>query len=203
LSERFGVSVNTVREAYILLETQRFIEVKPRSGYYVRRMVPPVAGHARSMPTLDPREVTMCRIYGELVDRRDNRDAASFAIALPDPALLPVRRLERAFLSIPNFNNPLGFLVSDERKRALVDLLERFQVPPIEDDLYGELPFAGKRPSTCKGFDKTGNVILFSASGRFGNCLRLNAGIWNPAVENAVRRLGALVCGMKPQSATT
>ncbi|MNL65750.1 putative HTH-type transcriptional regulator YjiR [compost metagenome] len=35
---------------------------------------------------------------------------------------------------------------------------------------------------------------LFSASGKFSNCLRLNCGNpWSPAVESAIARLGALV----------
>jgi DNA-binding transcriptional MocR family regulator len=35
---------------------------------------------------------------------------------------------------------------------------------------------------------------LFSASGKFGNCLRLNCGNpWSPAVESAIARLGTLV----------
>jgi DNA-binding transcriptional MocR family regulator len=35
---------------------------------------------------------------------------------------------------------------------------------------------------------------LFSASGKFGNCLRLNCGnAWSPEIDAAVARLGALV----------
>ena len=35
---------------------------------------------------------------------------------------------------------------------------------------------------------------LFSASGRYRNCLRLNCGNpWSPEIETAVRRLGVLV----------
>lgn len=430
LSERFEVSVNTIKEAYFLLETQRFLEARPQSGYYVRRKVPPLP-HQAGAVHLDPREVTMCRIYGEILTQRNN--AASLAIALPDSALLPSEKLNRAFqtawkelgtdslsyavspgllclreeiarhslegglevspdqiiitsggseaiylavmalcrpgdtlavetptyfnflhlllelgikvveipcdpqagvnldaldqalaqhpvkafLSIPSFNNPLGFCVSESRKRDLVDLLARRDVPLIEDDIYGELPFTGSRPLTCKALDKEGRNLLvssfsktlapgyrvgwmipgrlfdridklkslstvgtatpnqlaiahylktggydrhlrvfrrkladqtgalaetvadcfppetkvsrpaggfvlwvelpkkydtlelydralaegivfspgaiFSASGRFTNCLRLNAGIWNPAIEKAVRRLGELV----------
>ena len=37
MSERVGVSVPTVRQAYIELERQRRVEARPKSGYYVRR----------------------------------------------------------------------------------------------------------------------------------------------------------------------
>ena len=40
---------------------------------------------------------------------------------------------------------------------------------------------------------------VFSASGRFGNCLRLNAGTWNPGIEQAVVRLGELAAACRPR----
>lgn len=59
----------------------------------------------------------------------------------------------RACVVIPNYSNPLGYCMSDERKRRLVELLGRHQVPLIEDDVYGDLGFAAGRPTTCKAFD--------------------------------------------------
>lgn len=431
LSSQLAVSINTVKEAYNLLETQRFLEARPQSGYYVRRQVPPLPLAAKQCE-LNPREVTMCRIYGEVTERYPHANAAALGIALPDTALLPGKRLAnlmqetlrdhpaaaleyavspglrslreqiarhslesglavspdeiiitsggseaiwlaimalcqtgdtiavetptyfnflsllvelgikvveipssasqgpdfavleqalrggklKAFLAIPNFNNPLGFCLDDSRKAQLVDLMERYGVPLIEDDIYGELSFTGQRPTSCKSLDRTGNVILvssfsktiapgyrvgwiipgklharidrlkslstvgtaspnqlvlaryletgsydrhlrsfrrqlalqtgamaeavarhfptatrvsrpaggfvlwielpepcntldlfrqavaegivfspgeiFSASGRFGNCMRLNAGVWNPVIETAIQRIGEL-----------
>ncbi len=98
LSGRFAVSVNTVKEAYGLLETQRFLEARPQSGYYVRRGVPPLpkpAGEPEARPVLDPREVGMCRIYGEVTRDGKNRAGASLAIALPDPGCSPRRNSTR------------------------------------------------------------------------------------------------------------
>jgi DNA-binding transcriptional MocR family regulator len=99
LSGRFAVSVNTVKEAYGLLETQRFLEARPQSGYYVRRGVPPLPkpGDETLKPALDPREVGMCRIYGEVTRDGRNLSGASLAIALPDPDLLPSGKLNAAF----------------------------------------------------------------------------------------------------------
>lgn len=280
LSGRFAVSVNTVKEAYSLLETQRFLEARPQSGFYVRRKVPPLPKPAQGEgPThLDPKEVGMCRIYGEVTKDGKNLPGASLAIALPDPGLLPLAKLNqafqtawkvmgrrmveyahspglpllreqiaqesvhggmtlspdqvlittgtseaftlvllalcrpgdtiaietptyfsflsllrelgirvleiptspeagvdltilsqafdaypvKAFVTISNFNNPLGFRTSDDHKRALVDLCRSKRVPLIEDDIYGDLPFQGPRPRTCKSFDTEGNVILIS-----------------------------------------
>ncbi len=36
-------------------------------------------------------------------------------------------------------NNPLGFIMPEARKRALLTLVQRFDVAIIEDDVYGEL----------------------------------------------------------------
>lgn len=67
-----------------------------------------------------------------------------------------------------NFQNPLGSLMSDEKKKALVDLLTSHGVPLIEDDVYGELYFGSKRPAAAKSFDMTGLVMHCSS---FSKCL--------------------------------
>ena len=69
----------------------------------------------------------------------------------------------RACLVVPNFNNPLGSCMPDEHKKSLVDLVTRYQVPLIEDDIYGELYFGKKRPRTCKSFDTRGWVMHCSS----------------------------------------
>jgi DNA-binding transcriptional MocR family regulator len=65
----------------------------------------------------------------------------------------------KACLFVPSFNNPLGTCMPDEKKRDLVRLLEHYQVPLIEDDLYGDLHFDQTRPKACKSFDKSGMVL--------------------------------------------
>jgi DNA-binding transcriptional MocR family regulator len=66
----------------------------------------------------------------------------------------------KACLVMPNFHNPLGSLMPDQKKKNLVELLARKNVPLIEDDIYGELHFNGERPKVCKAFDKQDNVML-------------------------------------------
>lgn len=84
--------------------------------------------------------------------------------------------LERAILRhgpkacwlMTNFQNPLGSLMPDEKKRELVELLTRHQVPLIEDDVYGELYFGAQRPASAKSFDREGLVMHCSS---FSKCL--------------------------------
>jgi DNA-binding transcriptional MocR family regulator len=67
-----------------------------------------------------------------------------------------------------NFQNPLGSLMPDGKKQALVELLSAHDVPLIEDDVYGELYFGSKRPISAKAFDTNGLVMHCSS---FSKCL--------------------------------
>ncbi|WP_159467566.1 PLP-dependent aminotransferase family protein [Dyadobacter sp. 3J3] len=69
----------------------------------------------------------------------------------------------KACLFVTNFANPLGVLMPDHRKKQLVELLAKNQIPLIEDDIYGEMYFGKTRPKTCKSFDKEGLVMLCSS----------------------------------------
>ncbi len=62
-------------------------------------------------------------------------------------------------LLISNFNNPLGSCMPDEHKKEVVRLMEKHNVPLIEDDLFGDLYFGDHRPATCKSFDESGIVL--------------------------------------------
>lgn len=69
----------------------------------------------------------------------------------------------KAVVAIPNFNNPLGSCMPDENKKKLVEMITNYQIPLIEDDIYGELYFGKSRPKTCKYYDKKGMVMHCSS----------------------------------------
>jgi DNA-binding transcriptional MocR family regulator len=68
------------------------------------------------------------------------------------------RHRPKACWVMTNFQNPLGSAMPDAKKRALVELATRHQVPLIEDDVYQELHF-GPRPAPTKAFDIDGWVL--------------------------------------------
>lgn len=74
-------------------------------------------------------------------------------------AALEKRRVA-AVLSVPSFSNPLGSCMPEEHRKRLVALLEKHDIPLIEDDIYGDLFFGPERPRTCKAFDTGGRVLL-------------------------------------------
>ena len=69
----------------------------------------------------------------------------------------------KAVVTVPNFNNPLGSCMPDENKKKLVDMITKYNVPLIEDDIYGELYFGKSRPKTCKYYDTKGLVMHCSS----------------------------------------
>ena len=63
-------------------------------------------------------------------------------------------------LLVSNFSNPLGSLMPDEHKQAVVKLIEHYNIPLIEDDLFGDLYFGKNRPTCCKTYDESGLVLV-------------------------------------------
>ncbi len=49
------------------------------------------------------------------------------------------------------------------KKKQLVELMTQYQVPLIEDDIYGDLYFEGTRPKALKAFDREGLVLYCSS----------------------------------------
>ncbi|MFD0738357.1 PLP-dependent aminotransferase family protein [Lysobacter koreensis] len=89
-------------------------------------------------------------------------------IDLPALAQAIERHAPKACWLMTNFQNPLGSSMDDDKKRALVELLGRHEIPLIEDDVYGELYFGNTRPGSAKRFDSKG-LVLHCAS--FSKCL--------------------------------
>jgi len=64
-----------------------------------------------------------------------------------------------AAVLMPNFNNPVGSLTSEDAKRELVALLTGHDIPVVEDDIYGDLYYGALRPPSLRAFDESGLVV--------------------------------------------
>lgn len=111
-----------------------------------------------------------------------------------------VRRCRvRACVVVPNFHNPMGFVMPDENKRRLVEICARKRITIIEDDTYGDLPHDGVRPRCLKAFDE--NVILCgSFSKKLAPGYRVGyiaAGPWQPRVR-ALKQTSTLIGALLP-----
>jgi DNA-binding transcriptional MocR family regulator len=69
----------------------------------------------------------------------------------------------QAAILIPNFNNPLGFCMSDAHKASLTRMMREKQIPIIEDDIYAELHFDAARPRPLKFHDRDGWILYCSS----------------------------------------
>ncbi|WP_323117902.1 aminotransferase-like domain-containing protein [Burkholderia alba] len=65
----------------------------------------------------------------------------------------------KALVVVPNLQNPLGSIMPDERKAALVKLCARHGVAIIEDDPYRELVDEADAARPIKAWDRDGGVI--------------------------------------------
>ena len=62
-----------------------------------------------------------------------------------------------------HFDNPSGVLMNYETRVRLMALIERYDLPLIEDDVFGDLAWDNSRPSTLKALDRHGRVLLCSS----------------------------------------
>lgn len=98
---------------------------------------------------------------------------------------------------LPNFQNPSGSTLSLERRKKLLELADKYGVPIIEDDPYGQLRYEGEHipsvvslDSAYRGHDGgcySGNVIYMSTFSKLlAPGLRL---AWVVAPEEVIKRL--------------
>ena len=82
-----------------------------------------------------------------------------------------LERLEQAMqnsgakvcLLTANFQNPLGFCLTNAEKEKIAQLAAKYQCYVIEDDIYAECSFNAKRPLPIKYWDQEGYVIYCSS----------------------------------------
>ncbi|NMC68905.1 MAG: PLP-dependent aminotransferase family protein [Myxococcales bacterium] len=100
------------------------------------------------------------------------------------------RRPARVVYVIPNFQNPDGSVLPLERRRALVELADRYGFVILEDDPYGALRYDGAPLPSLAALDTAGRVILArSFSKTISPGLRM---AWVAAAPPVIRQLGVI-----------
>ena len=64
--------------------------------------------------------------------------------------------------TIPNFHNPTGTCLSSPRRRELIILADRYNIPILEDDFVGDLRYEGRTQPALKALDPGGRVIYIN-----------------------------------------
>ncbi len=65
--------------------------------------------------------------------------------------------------TVPTFQNPQGWTMSLERRKAMVALCQKYGVPILEDDCYVDLRFEGQDVTSLHALDDTG-LVMYVAS---------------------------------------
>jgi len=91
---------------------------------------------------------------------------------LPDSLEEGLRNNPKFMYVLPNFQNPTGITFNLERRKKVVELADKYGVPIIEDDPYGQLRFEGESLPSLVMLDSqmrgqsisryNGNVIYLS-----------------------------------------
>ena len=73
--------------------------------------------------------------------------------------LLQVTANAKLIYIVPDFQNPTGTTWSSERRKKFMQIVNRYEVPVVEDNPYGELIFEGDILPSVKSMDQKGQVI--------------------------------------------
>ncbi len=60
----------------------------------------------------------------------------------------------------PDFQNPTGLTWSAKRREKLIEIANKYNLPIIEDNPYGELRYEGEKINPIKSYDTEGRVIF-------------------------------------------
>jgi DNA-binding transcriptional MocR family regulator len=106
------------------------------------------------------------------------------------------RHKPRAVVLTPSFHNPTGATMPLAARERILDILRRWDVVAIENDIYSELRYEGELLPSLKQLDDRGNVILLRSYSKV-SFPGLRVG-WVVAPRPVIQRLAELkqVCDL-------
>jgi len=88
---------------------------------------------------------------------------------------------------VPTFQNPSGALMSDDRRKKLIELANEYDFLIIEDSPYGEIQFEGPPIKPVKAYDDTDRVLYLGTFSKIlAPGLRVAYIIANPELINKI-----------------
>jgi 2-aminoadipate transaminase len=116
-------------------------------------------------------------VYGAKMDGIDSDDNGAIPASLEEKlaALKKQGKVCKFVYLVPDFQNPTGTTIPQERRVEILNILKKYGVILIEDSPYREIRFEGKAPDTFYKLDNgEGNVVgLYTFSKTFVPGLRL------------------------------
>jgi DNA-binding transcriptional MocR family regulator len=100
LAQERSVSVSTVLEAYLQLENAGLIEVRPKSGHFVRRRTAPTAEPRTPRPCQKPSRVAVSDAYTRVLAAMRDPSLVPLGCATVDAAYLPSAQINRIITQV-------------------------------------------------------------------------------------------------------
>lgn len=95
-------------------------------------------------------------------------------------------RIKMVFLN-PNYQNPTGTVLSEKRRKQLLDISSELALPMVEDDPFSLTAYEGASPSPLKSVDSLGSVLYIGSFSKIAaSGLRIG---WMVAPHAIVERL--------------
>lgn len=106
-----------------------------------------------------------------------------------DKLLATIKNVKFIYV-IPNYQNPTGITWSLERRKAFMEVVNKYEIPVFEDNPYGDLRFEGEEISPIKAFD-TKDLVIYS--GTFSKVLAPGMRMaWILAGEKIMKKFDAI-----------
>ncbi|MDB4955708.1 MAG: GntR family transcriptional regulator [Myxococcales bacterium] len=108
LAQERSCSVSTVIEAYMQLENAGLIEVRPKSGHFVRRRGSLTAEPRTPRTCQRPSKITVSDAYTKILSAMRDPELVPFGCATIDPSYLPIVQLNRIITQLAREITTLG-----------------------------------------------------------------------------------------------
>ncbi|WP_336964635.1 PLP-dependent aminotransferase family protein [Chryseobacterium contaminans] len=97
----YNVSLNTVKQAYMELESRSLVESRPKYGYYVsqtsqRKLALPSVAKMKVSEGKNSPEDLIGKVFGSIA----GTDVTQFALGIPGKSLLPVAQMKKCMINV-------------------------------------------------------------------------------------------------------
>jgi DNA-binding transcriptional MocR family regulator len=168
-----SVSVATVLEAYMRLENAGLIEVRPKSGHFVRRRSPLTAEPRTPRTCTTPSRVTVSDAYIKILTALRDPELLPLGCATVDQAYLPIQALNRLVIQVTRemttvgarYEGPPGLLTL---RRQVARRAVEAGVALSENDLCTTIGATEALSLALRAVAKPGDVIAVESPAYFG-----------------------------------
>ena len=173
LAQERSVSVATVLEAYLRLENAGLIEVRPKSGHFVRTRASLTAEPRTPRACITPSKVTVSDAYTKILSAMRDPELLPLGCATVDPSYLPIAALNRIINQITREISTVGARYEGAPglltlRRQIARRAAELGVAITEHDLCTTIGATEGLSLALRAVAKAGDVIAVESPAYFG-----------------------------------